>query len=159
MAVLTSILTPQLIKYIDRARVARDLDNINAVDRVLRLAVIDPPATIALSNGNLHYRPCGCIRGISGFLAGELTDAFGPSKPKCADSGHTSALYVMPELTSKFYKSKDYFLTGDNNNWASNMVTTWKFFKGPAGTLDMKWFHTWDPYTGNPEYKSGILQP
>ena len=159
MAVLTAVLAPQLIKYVERSRMAKDIQNIAAADRVLQLAVVDPPASFVngLSNGNLHYLPCGCMRGVGSFLAGEFTDAFGPTRGQCALSDH-STNYRMPELTSKFYKSKTSYLTGDNNNWNANMATTWKFLKGTSNTLDMKWFHTWDPYTGNAVYKSGVFQ-
>ena len=109
MAVLVAVLTPQLLKYVERARERKDAANISAVLRVFELACVDAGANgttnewgadsvWARQGGACTYQVDGRVGGINPSLMRVMVDAFGPNNRP----GWASNQYQMAEkLTSK----------------------------------------------------------
>jgi len=119
MAVLTAILTPQLIKYVERAREAKDRTNIESVYRAFQLAVLEP---VSVSGGGINdkdpskgapitYYAAGYLHNIGTTLRDQLAEIYGPQGKVKPDevalrpSTNVSQYYFLPPLTSKKYKN------------------------------------------------------
>ena len=123
MATLIAILTPQLLKYVERSREARDRTNIDSVYRAFQLAVIEPSVTVSGTGVNdrdpskgapITYYPAGYLHHIGGTLRAQFIEIYGAQgtvKPDdvalISGSSNVVQYYFLPPLTSKKYKAMD----------------------------------------------------
>jgi len=98
MAVLTAILAPQFLKYVERSREARDKANIEMVYKAFQIALVDG-ATI--SDGSIFYYADGYLQSIGNGLGPRLAETFGLEYPS---GGPSNRLAGLPPLVSKKYK-------------------------------------------------------
>ena len=98
MAVLTAILAPQLIRYIERARAQKDKTNASEVYRAVQLAVADEKVY-----GTLVTDTTVTVTGSSGAIAGTASaDLLDEVRLTCTG---------MPPFTSNEHKGQTYTIT------------------------------------------------
>ena len=100
LGVLVGITVPNLLGYIERAKEAKDIVNLTAVEQAFMIAVLDKSVTIV--EGTIHYQPDGTLRGIGATLTEQLAQTFGSS----GRTNGTGAGYKMPPLVSKKYRDR-----------------------------------------------------
>ena len=109
MAVLTALLAPQFLKYVEKARIERDRANIQAVVRVFNLACIeygdqsDANAVYIVSGGAAYYYENGQLGSINNSLMVRIEEAFGKKRGGPGTTNSTNYIMLEP-LTSKLYK-------------------------------------------------------
>ena len=107
MAVLTAIMAPQFLKYVERSRIARDATNISTVVRAVQTSLADEATykDVALTTGNftVTYNPDGTIAvassGNNSTMAKELANVLGASDP-----GTGAIVTTKSPLVSQEYK-------------------------------------------------------
>ena len=148
IAILVAVSIPVFSGAQEDAKIARDAHNIEAFYRAFQVMLIDVPDNITATPGNIHYLPCGCLRGLSD-MAIELTKIFGPSEPVCSISGHGSMRYRAPALTSRFYQDKTN--TADSNQ-ATAAIAFHFDVASPTGQrskpVSVSWWNKWDAKAG-----------
>ena len=99
MAILTALLAPQLLRYVEQSREAKDRNTMNEVLKASQLALV---AEKVNPSGRLWYTADGTIRNISEELAKELSLILGYPYKK---DGSLYIVYNMPPLISKLYRT------------------------------------------------------
>ena len=107
MAVLVAVLTPQLLKYVERSRQAKDRANVQAVFDVFNLACIeygteDSGGLVFRGGGTVTYHNDGTLKDMNNTIMQRIMDAFGAENRIGA-----STAFKMPPLTSKLYQNND----------------------------------------------------
>ena len=103
MVVLTALLAPQLLRYVENAREAKDTQNVEALIKVFELACIEygtgaGTGTVEIQGGGgATYKANGELGSINATLMTQVMQAFG------ADGKITNTSYRMPALVSKAY--------------------------------------------------------
>ena len=107
MAVLTAILAPQFLKYVERSREARDRANLNAVFKVFEVACVDYGAggntgTLQINGGgSATYAATGRLGSMNPTLMARVTEAFGGEPIPSTNND----FYQMPPLVSQKFKN------------------------------------------------------
>ena len=111
MAVLVAVLTPQLLKYVERSRVARDNTNLDEVERSISLALSDE-ATYLKTSGEIKitYANGGGTVGSPGTPGITIT---GTGNAELATEMATilGNFNALPPLASSEYKGKNVLWT------------------------------------------------
>ena len=107
MAVLTAILAPQFLKYVEKSREARDRANLNAVFKVFEVACVDYGAggntgTLQINgSGGATYFVDGRLGEMNPTLMVRVTEAFGGEPIPSTNND----FYQMPPLVSQKFKN------------------------------------------------------
>ena len=99
MAILTALLAPQLLRYVEQARQAKDRAVIDEVHRAFQLSFTAPDVA---ASGNLWYTPEGTIPNINKDFAQELALVLGGTAKDNPSASHW-IITGLPPLTSKLY--------------------------------------------------------
>ena len=102
MAVLTAILAPQLLRYVEQSRVARDLTTIDEVHRAIQISLADEKVYTATGTGHtVTLAPDGLITATgNSALADDLHRTLGGTHTAGQDT-----LTLKNKLVSNAYKS------------------------------------------------------
>jgi len=100
MAVLTAILAPQLLRYVERSREARDRQNIQAVYEAFQLAIIEEGVTI--SEGSIYYNADGKIASIGPTLKAQFKLIFGEAGDRAPTNPDNKEYWVEPLVSRKY---------------------------------------------------------
>jgi len=110
MAVLTAIMAPQFLKYVERSRVARDATNISTVVRAVQTTLADEATykAVAKASGQsftVTYNPVGTIV-VAGSLdaAGDIVMAKELASVLGAGDTTTAVVTTNSPLVSQEYK-------------------------------------------------------
>lgn len=77
MAILVGALAPQLIKYIDKSRVAADQQALGAVYTAVQTAIMDPDVDYSVPSTGASFTVTTTDAGLSGNLKDEVEDTLG----------------------------------------------------------------------------------
>ena len=99
MVVLTSLLAPQLLRYVERSREAKDAQIMAEVQRAFNLALVTVAGNIS-GSGNLWYTKEGQIINVNQDLAKAISAILGGS---CRANGTYWMVDGLAPLTSKKY--------------------------------------------------------
>lgn len=110
MAVLTAILAPQLLRYVERAREARDKHNLSMFLRTMQMACVDYSTSDARGGEVIYARNGGgatyTVDGTYGSLNPSLIDmmlaAFGPERAGASKGEYYEGL---PPLVSRKFRT------------------------------------------------------
>ena len=112
MAILTALLAPQFLKYVERSREAADATNVQTLVRALEIACLDYTSqaeyqktgvgVYIAAGGNATYSADGFFGGINPSLVAYIEEAFGL---KAGTNGAASNQIRLPELKSKKYRN------------------------------------------------------
>ena len=112
MAVLTTILAPQLLRYVERSREAKDKQHIAELLRVFEIACVDYGSEAeykdgmemiyARHGGGATYQINGKFGSINPSLMAMMVRFYGPNTNTGGDKG---THYIMPPLTSRKFRS------------------------------------------------------
>ena len=100
MAILTAILAPQLLRYVEQSRQAKDKTTMDELARAFQLALV---ASSVDPSGRLFVSPDGSVYNMSKGLADEMGLIFG--LPVSARSGYYYQITGIPTLTSQLYRT------------------------------------------------------
>ena len=141
MAVLTALLAPQFLKYVEKSREARDNTNIALVLRTIQVSLVEETVynqvySQATNDPNkvstVRYLDSGKLQCSSEILAHELAAAFGVDKSTI--SGDDASIYIPPLLSKEYNKD-----AGDGNNWVQFAIV---FDDDKATILKyVNWYH------------------
>ena len=122
MAVLTAILAPQLLRYVERSREARDRQNIQAVYEAFQIAITEE--TTSINPGIIYYRPSGELQGMGETLRNEFVLTFG------AGGLNGTKYFVKPLVSAKFKQAANnpqfYFEWNGGNSVKDYIIVTYK---------------------------------
>ena len=114
MAILTALLAPQFLKYVERAREARDRANIMSVYNAFQIAVTDPAVAIngtgynavnPSSGAGITYYATGRLNSIGNTLQTAFKEIYGDHIQYNPADGKTAGNTLwLPALVSKKYK-------------------------------------------------------
>jgi len=96
MAILTALLAPQLLRYVEQSRQARDRANVDTVYHAFQIACTSESVTI--TPGNIVYQNDGRLTGIGPTLGAQIEQLFGYKY----ETGNV--VRGLPPLTSKLYQ-------------------------------------------------------
>ena len=99
MAILTALLAPQLLRYVEQARQAKDRATLDEVLRAAQLTVLTPGVT---ASGNMYYRANGTLEFLNPTLGPDLEALLGGTYYPNT-SGSNGSLRGLPPLSSKLY--------------------------------------------------------
>jgi len=98
MAILTALLAPQLLRYVEQSRVAKDAVTLDEVERAISLALTDETAYAAIGDGaTVKYSNSGSVGAIAyagtgnAALKAEMEKTLGTSYPALVSSTYKSA--------------------------------------------------------------------
>ena len=100
MAILTALLAPQLLRYVEQARIAKDEAIIDEVLRASNLALLN---TGTYASGGMTYSANGTLGTLNPTLAPELHRLLGGSHTPSTTSN--TSITGLPPLSSAFYRS------------------------------------------------------
>ena len=101
MAILTAVLTPQLLRYVEQSRQAKDRTIIDEVLKASYLTVITPGVT---ASGDMTYSANGTLGLLNPTLGPDLNKLLGGTwEPNY--NGTNGRITGLPPLTSKLYSS------------------------------------------------------
>ena len=129
MAILTTVLAPQLLRYVEKAREAKDRTVMDEVVRAIPLALV---AEGLSPSGRLWYTADGRICNVSLPLVEELAKILGGTYAK---DGSYYTLSGMPPLSSKLYKTNP---SSDSRAAAGSQVFLFTQIKKGAAIIDYK---------------------
>ena len=122
MAILTALLAPQFLKYVERAREARDRANIMAVYQAFQIAVTDPLVTVSGETGGtvyaqhpsggapITYYADGRLQSIGTTLENAFAEIYGEQgRYKPGTTTDAGSVYYVPPLVSKKYSGNIIF--------------------------------------------------
>ena len=110
LAVLVAVLTPQLLKYVERSREAKDRANVYAVYRAFQLAVMEPGVEVSGGGSDslvpgagapITYHANGELKNIGPTLKRQFKNFYG----EVGQTADTNNIYYLPPLTSKKYQA------------------------------------------------------
>jgi prepilin-type N-terminal cleavage/methylation domain len=97
MAILTALIAPQLLRYVEQSREAKDRTIIDEVIRVSNLTLLTPGVT---ASGDMYYRANGTLELLNPTLGADLQTLLGGTYVR---NGSYGSLTGLPPLTSKLY--------------------------------------------------------
>ena len=100
MAVLTAILAPQLLRYVEQSREARDRTVIDEVLRASNLTLLTPGVT---ASGAMTYKADGTLEYLNAALGADLAALLGGTYYPNTNGSYGS-LRGLPPLASKLYQ-------------------------------------------------------
>ena len=101
MAVLTALLAPQLLRYVEQSREARDRTVIDEVLRASNLTLLTPGVT---ASGLMTYKANGTLEYLNPTLGPDLAALLGGTYYPNT-SGSNGSLRGLPPLTSRRYQA------------------------------------------------------
>ena len=102
MAILTALLAPQLLRYVEQSRVAKDAATMDELARLFQLALV---ADLVDPGGNLFVSSDGTVYNMSGHLANEMSLLLGKPNAPRPGSAYFQIIGAIPPLTSKLFTS------------------------------------------------------
>ena len=109
MAVLTAILAPQLLRYVERSREAKDRQHVAELLRVLDIACVDygtqaefdagKEVIYARAGGAATYKPNGQFGGLNPSLMAMMERFYGKNTITSINQ------YQLPEFTSRTFRA------------------------------------------------------
>ena len=127
MAILTALIAPQLLRYVEQSRVAKDANTLDEAHRAFQLALIADGVT---GNGRLWYTSDGRIANVNHNLANEIGQILG--YPIRRTSGTLSEVYGLPPLSSKLYSTNP---SSDSRSPTGAQVFLYTQIKNAAGIV------------------------
>ena len=103
MAILTALIAPQLLRYVEQSREAKDRTIIDEVLRASNLTVLTPGVT---ASGAMTYKANGTLEYLNPTLGPDLQALLGGTYVS-GTSGTNGSLRGLPPLTSKLYTSPE----------------------------------------------------
>ena len=104
MVGLTAIMAPQLLRYVEQSREAKDATTMDEMLKACRLALITVDGSVS-GSGLLWYTSDGNIHNVSENLANSLADLLGGTWRR---NGTWWIVEGLPSLTSKKYTTNTY---------------------------------------------------
>ena len=124
MVVLTALLAPQLLRYVEKAREAKDAYTMDEVVKACNLALAS--GKVSISQSFIWYTPAGELRNMGPTLCDEMIKILGGTRSGNVITG-------LKPLVSKAYSVKNVavFPTGGGNG---SVVGQGIFIYGGSGT-------------------------
>ena len=111
MVVLTALLAPQLLRYVEKSREAKDAQNVATLIKAFELMAVDygsgeaGTGTVKIVNGGeCTYHPNGELKSINASIVRKMQELLGPGEKPAVGT-----TYYLPPLVSKAYAKGVWF--------------------------------------------------